>query len=210
MDRAAVFVDAGYLFAQGSELIAGKKLQRSETSLDQDRLIQLLTDLSARLTKLPLLRIYWYDGTDRGPTAVHQSLAMKPNVKIRLGLVNSFGEQKGVDSLIVSDLINLSRNGAMTDVVLLTGDEDIRVGVQQAQEVGVRVHLVGIDGSRNNQSILLKQEADTLSMLSKQEVSDFLSIVTPVIATPPAAQASAPTILTAASVDTQNRPMMDT
>jgi len=34
MDRVAVFVDAGYLFAQGSVLLAGKKLPRSELVLD--------------------------------------------------------------------------------------------------------------------------------------------------------------------------------
>lgn len=178
MDRTAVFVDAGYLFAQGSEVIAGTKLRRSETNLDQIAVVNFLEGLATRLTGLPLLRIYWYDGTDSGPTAVHASLALRHNVKVRLGLVNAFGQQKGVDSLIVSDLINLSRRGAMVDAVLLTGDEDIRVGVQQAQETGVRVHLVGIAGTRNNQSTLLKQEADTVSELSKADVELFLSRAT--------------------------------
>jgi hypothetical protein len=63
----------------------------------------------------------------------------------------------------------------MSDVVLITGDEDIRVGVQQAQEIGVRVHLVGIEPVRDNQSNLLRQEADTLHEISKTEVQTFLT-----------------------------------
>ena len=34
MDRVAVFVDAGYLFAQGAIEMFGKKLKRSEMILD--------------------------------------------------------------------------------------------------------------------------------------------------------------------------------
>jgi hypothetical protein len=146
MDRAAIFVDAGYLFAQGSVLISGgQKLKRGETLLDEAKALEFLRTLSAKVTTLPLLRLYWYDGTNSGPTAVHVSLAFRADVKVRLGIVNAFGEQKGVDSLIVSDLIDLSRNRAMADALVVTGDEDIRVGVQKAQEVGVRVHLVGIE-----------------------------------------------------------------
>lgn len=174
MDRVAVFVDAGYLFAQGSLILAGKKLRRGETRLDEAKALAFLEALATKATNLPLLRIYWYDGTDSGPSPVHTSLAFRESVKVRLGIVNAFGEQKGVDSLIVTDLINLSRNGAMTDIVLLTGDEDIRVGVQQAQEFGVRVHLVGIEEARSNQSKLLRQEADTLHEITKADVAAFL------------------------------------
>jgi hypothetical protein len=184
MDRAAVLVDAGYLFAQGSIVLTGSKLRRSEMLLDQEKFLGLLKALSARVSGLPLLRIYWYDGTDSGPSPVHNSLAFRPDVKIRLGIVNAVGQQKGVDSLIVSDLINLARNRAMSDAVLLTGDEDIRVGVQQAQEVGVRVHLVGLPrtGGQGNQSNLLQQEADTLHEISTTEVATFLTRVAPIVA----------------------------
>ena len=108
MDRTAVFVDAGYVFAQGSVLIAGTKLPRSETRLDQEKAVAYLETLSGRLSGLPLLRIYWYDGTDSGPSPFHTTLGFRAHVKVRLGIVNAYGQQKGVDSLIVSDLINRS------------------------------------------------------------------------------------------------------
>lgn len=179
MDRAAVFVDAGYLFAQGSLLIAGEKLARSELHLDHDKVLASLSLLAANITSLPLLRIYWYDGTASGPTPTQLALAYKPSVKLRLGFVNQHGQQKGVDSLIVTDLINLARNRAMADAVLLTGDEDIRVGVQQAQEFGVRVHLIGIEPARDNQSGNLVQEADSCHELRKTDVTSFLTRVAP-------------------------------
>jgi len=209
MDRVAVFIDAGYLFAQGSILVSGARpgarpLPRSRTRLDEAAAVDFFEKVAGACANLPLLRIYWYDGTNAGPTPVHNSLAFRHNVKIRLGIVNSHGEQKGVDSLIVTDLISLSRNRAMADAVLVTGDEDIRVGVQQAQELGVRVHLVGLETATTNQSMLLRQEADTLREVTKAEVDAFLFLVpvmpivpvpvpvpVPVVMAPPAAAVSA-------------------
>ena len=177
MDRTAVFIDAGYLFAAGSKLIANEKLPRGQLNLDYDAVLKLLMDLTTELTGLPLLRIYWYDGTATGPTPQQLALAYRPSMKLRLGFVNQHGEQQGVDSLVVTDLINLARNRAMADALVLTGDEDIRVGVQQAQELGVRVHLLGISPARENQSGFLVQEADSVRELALTEVQTFLTRV---------------------------------
>jgi len=89
---------------------------------------------------------------------------------VRLGFLNSAGQQKGVDSLIVTDLVELARNRAVGDVVLVSGDEDVRIGVQLAQSFGVRVHLVGVKPCAGNQSPELRQEADTCT-----EVGHFSS-----------------------------------
>lgn len=175
MDRVAVFVDAGYLFAQGSALLTGQKRQRGELSLDSSKVLEALRAFAERTSGLPLLRIYWYDGTSIGPTAQHITLAHLPAVKVRLGFVNRAGEQKGVDSLIITDMISLARNRGMTDAVLLSGDEDLRVGVQQAQEFGVRVHLLGIKPSRGSQSIFLLQEADSCHEWAEEDVKLFLA-----------------------------------
>ena len=115
VNRVAVFVDAGYLFAQGSVTLSGQKLPRGSIALNPEAAVAALGSLATRLAELPLLRIYWYDGTSTGPTAQHTSIAQLPNVKIRLGFVNSAGKQKGVDYLIVTDMIALARNGAMSD-----------------------------------------------------------------------------------------------
>jgi hypothetical protein len=196
MDRVAVFVDAGYFFAQGSALLAGKKTPRGDVSPDFDKILDALEEFATRITKLPLLRIYWYDGTSTGPTPHHIALAYKSRVKVRLGFVNTFGQQKGVDSLIVTDMITLARNRCMCDAVLMSGDEDTRVGVQQAQEFGVRVHLLGITPCRGSQSQFLLQEADTTHEWGKPEISSFLSynprLAPPVAPVPTAAPAPVP------------------
>lgn len=141
-------MDAGYLFAQGSHLLAGRKLQRSEIALNYETVIESIGQFAERVSATKLLRVYWYDGTSTGPTSQHIALAYLAGVKVRLGFVNSVGEQKGVDSLIVTDMIALTRNRAMSEAVLLSGDEDLRVGVQQVQEFGVRVHLLAIKSLR--------------------------------------------------------------
>ena len=123
-----------------------------------------------------LLRIYWYDGLLHGRRSVQQeALAIADNLKVRLGTVTA-GRQKGVDSLIVTDLIELARNHAISDAVLLSGDEDLRIGVQIAQSFGVRVHLLGIEPSRGNQSNFLREEADTTSEWGKEDIQEILSV----------------------------------
>ena len=92
------------------------------------------------------------------------------DVKLRLGTMNTAGMQKGVDSLLVTDLIKLSQNRAISDAVLLTGDEDMRVGVQLAQEYGIRVHLLGIDAQGMSHSSLLTEEVDTVLRLPTGEL----------------------------------------
>ena len=67
MDRVAVFVDAGYLFAQGSVELCGAKLTRGEILLDHHAVTAKLQTFAETVSKLPLLRIYWYDGTSQGP-----------------------------------------------------------------------------------------------------------------------------------------------
>lgn len=201
MDRVAVFVDAGYVFAQGSVLLAGKKLVRGEISLDHAQAVQAFAKFAEQLAGAGLLRVYWYDGTSTGPTAQHLTLAHLDNVKVRLGFVNSVGEQKGVDSLIVTDMITLARNRAISDAVLISGDEDLRVGVQQAQEFGVRVHLVGIKPSRGSQSLFLLQEADTTHEWTDAQVSSFLACKPKLTAAPAAAAAKGVAVSTAVAAD---------
>jgi len=190
VERAAVFVDAGYVFAQGSVLLTGTRQNREFLSLNIRNISIALPDAVATQTGLALLRIYWYDAMRVGrPTPEQMALADFPDIKIRLGQVNSAGEQKGVDALIVTDLAELARNQAMADAVLVSGDEDVRVGVVLAQQFGVRVHLVGIHPARANQSRSLLQEADTAIEWDETVVRTFLAYSPPV--TPPAGTATA-------------------
>jgi uncharacterized LabA/DUF88 family protein len=175
VDRTAIFVDAGYLFASGSKLVTGDRQARSLVLLNHEAVLSLLTDLAQQLTSLPLLRIYWYDGASAGANPAQVALSYRPNVKLRLGLVNAQGQQEGVDQLLARDLTSLARNRAMADAVLLSGDDDLRSAVEEAQELGVRVHLLGISPARENQAATLVQAADGVRELSESEVRHFMS-----------------------------------
>ncbi len=173
--RVATLVDAGYLYKAGSTALTGSDQNREDCELHLAGTISKLRATAAERTgNATLLRIYWYDGMRGGqPSNVQEQLAYMDDVKLRLGMVRG-GRQKGVDSLIVTDLIELARNHAISDAVLLGGDDDLRIGVQIAQSFGVRVHLIGIEPSRGNQSDLLMQEADTTSEWSKMDIEKIL------------------------------------
>ena len=180
MNRTAVFVDAGYLYSQSAVSLVGVNTPRTQLQLNESELVGQLKSLAGELTKGELLRIYWYDGAKNGMTVEQLVLADMADVKVRLGSINSAGEQKGVDSLLITDLIDLARNQAIADALIVTGDSDMRVGVQIAQSFGVRVHLIGLEPSSASQSRLLRQEADTVHEISKWSVARFMQHVAPV------------------------------
>src|SRR5947209_1486278 len=177
MLRIAVFVDAGYLYALCCLSRFRVMYPRVRTSLDIDA---VLRELKREVAALDggggrLIRIYWYDGAPKaGMTAEQLRTASAPDVKLRLGSVNSFGEQKGVDALIAHDLSELARNHAIDIALLVSGDEDILVGVQTAQTFGVRVHLLGIDPA-HSQAPRLMQEADVCHEWPAGLVADWIT-----------------------------------
>jgi uncharacterized LabA/DUF88 family protein len=178
--QIAVFVDAGYLYAQGSTLLAGKKQPRNLVILNVEATLAALRQLCNEVALgQRLLRIYWYDGLPRSGrmSSEQEQVASAPYTKLRLGVINSNGEQKGVDSLIVTDIIDLARNRAVTSALVLSGDEDIRIGVQIAQTFGVQVHLLGIKPARGSQSPDLIQEADTHHEWTEDLVKSLISIL---------------------------------
>lgn len=167
-------------FCQGSVSLLGRNSSRKQLKLNEAEIIAQLKSLAlGRGPDVQLLRIYWYDGASpTGPTVDHLAIANMPDVKLRLGSINSVGEQKEVDSLLVTDLIDLARNQSICDATVVTADTDVRIAVQIAQTFGVRVHLVGLEPSRVSQSPSLRQEADTVHEIAKIDVAKFLSVVT--------------------------------
>lgn len=187
MDRSAIFVDAGYLFAAGGELCCGTRARR-RLELDTPGVNCLLVRLAQERCQLPVLRTYWYDGARKGiATPSQQAVAALANVKLRLGRLNTRNEQKGVDALIYRDLMTLARERAVTDAFLLSGDEDLREGVRAAQDMGVRVTLLGIRAvsQQFNQSRELVHEADEIIELTVTDLSPFFSqTATPAVVAP--------------------------
>jgi len=197
MDRFALFIDAGHLLAEGGSLCCSTK-KRSALSCGFSGLIEELGKLCESLCGLPMLRTYWYDGAkDAIPTPEQLLIAQLPRTKLRLGRLSG-GKQKGVDSLIVRDLMTLARERAVATAFLLGGDEDLREGMLAAQEMGVAVNVLGIPttlASMTNQAETLIREADQHIMLPTAFLARF---ITARIVVTPAQPSPAPTTLPSA------------
>ena len=179
MDRCAIFVDAGYVYAEGGKLCCNTP-SRDRFTLDVAGFNSMLRALAHQRFELGILRTYWYDGArDNVRTAMHQTIAALPYVKLRLGRINVKGQQKGVDALVYRDLMTLARERAVADAFLLTGDEDLCEGVRAAQDQGVRVAVIGIHPSRGlgNQSPELVFEADEVITLSHGDIEPFFTAI---------------------------------
>jgi uncharacterized LabA/DUF88 family protein len=164
--RYAVMVDVGYIYAAAGELLFGSSSRR-DFRVDAVPLIQVVTKHADELIRGELLRVYWYDAArDRVPTIDQRVIAQMPWVKLRLGNLNARGQQKGVDAQIRADMEALARHRAITDAVLIAGDEDMVPAVEAAQTFGVRVHLWGIEPPYGtNQAERLVWESDTVDVL---------------------------------------------
>jgi uncharacterized LabA/DUF88 family protein len=191
--RYAVMVDVGYIYAAAGELLFGTSSRR-DYRVDAVGLIQAVTKHADELFRGELLRVYWYDAArDRVPTIDQRVVAQMAWVKLRLGNLNARGQQKGVDANIRADMEALARHRAITDAVLIAGDEDMVPAVEAAQAYGVRVHLWGIEPPYGtNQAERLVWESDTVDILDAPFVRPYFT-KNPVTEAPrPDVQASVP------------------
>ncbi len=174
--RYAIMVDVGYIYAAAGELLLGASSRR-EYRVDAPGLIQELTRNAENEIRGELLRVYWYDAArDRVPTIDQRVIAQMPWVKLRLGNLNARGQQKGVDAQIRADMEALARHRAITDAVLVAGDEDMVPAVEAAQAYGVRVHLWGVEPPYGtNQAERLVWESDTVEVLDAAFVKPYLT-----------------------------------
>nr|WP_253759813.1 NYN domain-containing protein [Nonomuraea thailandensis] len=178
MDRCALFVDAGYLLADGAMAVHGTR-HREAVSWDYPGLLQLMTSLARERTGLPLLRCYWYEATVEGRrTPEHDVLADIPGLKLRLSRIRP-GRREGVDAQVHRDLMTLARNNAICDAVVVSGDEDLAQVVCDAQDLGIRVsviHIAADGGWAVSRS--LRQECDDLVELGSAHLRPYVSLLT--------------------------------
>ena len=187
--RYAIMVDVGYIYAAAGELLFSSASRR-EYRVDTDKLIQALTRNADSQVRGELLRVYWYDAArDRVPTIDQRVIAQMAWVKLRLGNLNARGQQKGVDAQIRADMEALARHRAITDAVLVAGDEDMVPAVEAAQAFGVRVHLWGVEPPfGTNQAERLVWESDTVEVLDRAFLEPYFSrqaVATPEHTPPP-------------------------
>lgn len=147
----AVFVDAGFVCACAADA-AG--FEKAEVGLDGEALVD--TFRTAMLHRF--LRAYVYDANFREQDVAddpqraerrrilaeqHTRLSETRGVQVRLGtLVGRPVRQKGVDTKLVLDMVDLAQQGAYDIAVLFGGDSDLAGVVETVQRIGKTVCLV--------------------------------------------------------------------
>jgi len=178
VDRCALFVDAGYVLADGAMAVHGTR-RRESVSWDYPGLLQLLAGLAMERSRLPLLRCYWYDSTVEGRRSPdHDALADLPGVKLRLAKMRP-GHREGVEGEIHRDLTTLARNKAVSDAMVVSGEEDLAQVIADVQDMGMRVTLLHI-ASDGNAEIprALRQECDDIVQISASQLRPFAELIT--------------------------------
>jgi len=177
VDRCALFVDASYVLADGAMAVHGTRRGDSVT-WDYEGLLQLLSVLARERTGLPLLRCYWYEATvDGRRTAEQDALADIPGIKLRVAKIRP-GRREGVETEIHRDLTTLARNGAVSDALVVSAEEDLAQVIADVQDLGMRVTLVhiAVDGNWTI-SRSLRQESDDILEIGGEQLRPYVELI---------------------------------
>jgi hypothetical protein len=177
VDRCALFVDAGYMLADGAMAVHGTR-RRESVTWDYEGLLQLMGNLARDRTGLPLLRCYWYEATVEGRrTSEHDALADMPGIKLRLAKLRP-GRREGVETEIHRDLTVLARNHAVSDAVVVSAEEDLAQVLSDVQDLGLRVTIVHVTVDGNwTISRSLRQECDDIMELTSGHLRPFVELI---------------------------------
>jgi len=113
-----------------------------------------VTDASVGSFSVPFERIYFYDAAPEVPTeeleSYWRSLKRQPDVQLGWGFLRGVERrrrQKGVDTLLATDMLVGGFNKLFDVALLFSGDEDFVPVVQELKRMGVKVLVLGFEGS---------------------------------------------------------------
>lgn len=201
--RSLLCIDAGYVVAL---MAAHHDVDASKLRWNHAELVDWLTSKAEADLGCPVLRVHWYDAIDpagRHPNPRAAAMARVAGVKVRAGQLtfNSRGVmmQKAVDTRLVADMIVHATRGLVSDVIVITGDQDMVPGVEEVQNMGGKVILWSIGGADLPQSVSreLINTADAHEPLPGSALAQFIlgpdSIATPAPVAPPVEEPTEPT-----------------
>jgi len=177
LDRCALFVDANYALAEGALVVHGTR-NRDSVSWDYPGLLKLLGSVSRDRTGLPLLRCYWYDTAADGVRgAEHETLADIPGVKLRLSKARP-SRREGVEAEIRKDLTALARNHAVSDVIIVSAEEDLAPVIAEVQDLGIRTVLFHVATDADWAiSRTLRQECDDIIEIGSGHLRPYVDLI---------------------------------
>ncbi len=144
--RCSIHIDAGYLYSALATRLTGSA-NRAAINVDEPALVQALVEIATADSGMRLLRVLWYDAAKDGiPNPYQRRIGLINSVKLRMGRINPYGEQKGVDLRLGLDLVSLGVNSAAEVAYLVSGDDDLTEAVSDAQDLGLQVKLIVVPG----------------------------------------------------------------
>lgn len=203
--RYAILVDATYLYDAAAQVVLHTTCRREYRAEPAKLIAALVGHAHAVLRRAELLRVYWHDAA-RGPVpSVDQMIAADTaRVKLRVGSLAGGRQQKGLAGQLGADMAELARNRAVSDMILVAGDEDLVPAVEAAQSYGVLVHLWGVEPAYgSNQAEPLLWASDVRAELCRDFVAPFFTRRLPL----PAAARPAVTAAVTAAVPVQPWPL---
>jgi uncharacterized LabA/DUF88 family protein len=186
--KSVIFVDAGFLLATGGLRVTGNSL-RSAFSVQYKSLADGIQSFVSERDSRDLLRMYWYDAAKDGVFSdEHKRIGLLPGVKVRLGRMSYNGEQKGVDLKLGLDLVGVARNRSADVAYLLSGDDDLAEAVEAAQDLGMKVVLLGIENQGHRLGVTavaehLALQVDDIATLPQSLLDRCFAKSAPVAAT---------------------------
>jgi uncharacterized LabA/DUF88 family protein len=177
VERCALFVDAGYVLADGAMAVHGTR-RRESVSWDYGGLLQYLASIARERSEFPLLRCYWYEATLEGRrTSDHDAVADLPGVKLRVAKMRP-GRREGVESEIHRDLATLARNKAISDALVISAEEDLAQVIEEVQDLGIRVLMAHITVDGNwSVSRALRQECDDIVEVTSSHLRPYVELI---------------------------------
>lgn len=194
--KSVIFVDAGFLLATGGLRVTGNSL-RSAFSVQYKSLVDGIQGFVSERDSRDLLRMYWYDAAKDGLFSdEHKRIGLLPGVKVRLGRMSYNGEQKGVDLKLGLDLVGVARNRSADVAYLLSGDDDLAEAVEAAQDLGMKVVLLGIENQGHRLGVTavaehLALQVDDIATLPQSLLDRCFAKAAPVAASAQAEMAAA-------------------
>lgn len=179
MDKALVFIDAGY-FSKALTALGKPKIDFAKFS-----------DMLCQRANSERLRTYYYDcmpyqggyptEEEKERYAAKREFISKlnrlPRFEVRLGRLSKSGDsfkQKGIDTLLSIDLTRLAWRGIIQKAILITGDSDFAPAVKEAKFAGVIVQIYYLKSKFTSAHDELLEAADEQFEISKELLSSVI------------------------------------
>lgn len=176
MKKMTVLVDAGYFYSACSLNLLQSSCSRKNLEINISAFFNFIKSFCQKEFDSELFRVHWYDGViPTGLSVEQQKIATTPNILFRKGFINEKGEQKCIDTKIVADMLDFAYLKTTDEILLVGADTDLLIGVEKAQQLGLKVHLLTLSNICVSQK--LKEHVDSVHSIEEEYTNQFIKFI---------------------------------